>query len=46
MEIQYNNGSTKSFDSLQLEADESQKIFGRTGEIVFIKIHLTEDQLR
>ena len=46
MEIQYNNGTSKTFDSLELEANESQKIFGRKGEISLIKIHLTEDQLR
>jgi len=46
MEIQYNNGTSKTFDSLELEINESQKIFGRKGEISLIKIHLTEDKLR
>jgi hypothetical protein len=46
MEIHYKNEVIKTFDSLELEADESQKIFGRKGEISVIKIHLTEDKLR
>ena len=46
MEIQYNNGTSKTLDSLALDANESQKIFGRKGEISSIKIHLTEDMLR
>lgn len=46
IEIAYNDGSVKMFDSLILDAIESQKIFGRNGEISLIKIHLTEDKLR
>jgi hypothetical protein len=46
MEIQYNNGTSITLDSLALDANESQKIFGRKGEISLIKIHLTEDKLR
>ena len=46
VEIEYNDGTTKTFESLELNAIESQKIFGRTGEISVIKIHLTEDKLR
>ena len=46
MEIQYNNGTSKTMDSLALDANESQKIFARKGEISLIKIHLTEDKLR
>jgi hypothetical protein len=46
IEIQYNNGAMKTFDSLELDTIESQKIVGRTGEISLIKIHLTEDKLR
>ena len=46
IEIEYNNGAVKTFDSLVLDTIESQKIFGRKGEISVIKIHLTEDKLR
>jgi hypothetical protein len=46
IELAYNDGSVKMFDSLLLDAIESQKIFGRNGEISLIKIHLTEDKLR
>ena len=46
MEIHYINGTSKTLDSLALDDKESQKIFGRMGEISLIKIYLTEDKLR
>ncbi len=46
IEIVYANGIIKTFGTLELDAFESQKIFGRTGEISLIKIHLTQDKLR
>jgi hypothetical protein len=46
IEIEYNEGSVKVFDSLLLDAIESQQIVGRTGQISLINIHLTKDKLR
>lgn len=46
MEIHYINGTSKTMESRALDANESQKIFGRMGEISLIKIYLTEDKLR
>jgi hypothetical protein len=46
MELYYNNGTNKVFQTLELDNVESKKIVLRTGEISSIKVYLTIANLR
>ena len=46
MEISYSDGSGSTSDSLELDTDNSRKLFKRTGEIKLIRINLKEEKLR
>ena len=42
MELFYKNGTIQRLDSLELDVENSQKIFLRTAEIVKIKVSINE----
>ena len=44
--LNYKNGETKTFDSLELNEVESKKIAQRTNEISVIEVYLNESILR
>lgn len=44
--LNYKNGDTKTFDSLELNKEESKKIVQRTNEISVIEVYLNESILR
>lgn len=44
--LNYKNGATKTFDSLELNQEESNKIFHRTNEISLVEVFLNESILR
>jgi hypothetical protein len=44
--LNYKNGETKTFDSLELNEVESKKIVQRTNEILVIEVYLNESILR
>jgi hypothetical protein len=44
--LNYKNGETKTFDSLELNQEESNKIFHRTNEISLVEVYLNESILR
>ncbi|WP_353169960.1 hypothetical protein [Flavobacterium sp.] len=44
--LNYKNGETKTFDSLELNEEESKKIVQRTNEISVIEVYLNESILR
>jgi hypothetical protein len=44
--LNYKNGATKTFETLELNKEESKKIFDRTNEIKLIEVFLNEDILR
>ncbi|MEQ8303082.1 MAG: hypothetical protein RIB47_06800 [Cyclobacteriaceae bacterium] len=46
LEITFNDGTTSKVEGLSLDEDMSQKVFGRTGEIVKIVAQLNQTQLR
>ncbi|MCX2719830.1 hypothetical protein [Lentiprolixibacter aurantiacus] len=46
MEISFSDGSETNSDSLELDTENSRKLFERTGEINLIKIYLKEGRLR
>jgi hypothetical protein len=46
LKVMDKNGNVNSTSSLELDADHSEQIFNRTGEIVQIEIEITEDNLR
>ena len=46
LKVMDKNGNVNSTPSLELDADHSEQIFNRTGEIVQIEIEITEDNLR
>jgi hypothetical protein len=44
--LNYKNGATKTFETLELNKEESKKIFDRTNEITLVEVFLNEDMLR
>ncbi|WP_298224875.1 hypothetical protein [Flavobacterium sp.] len=46
LELQYSNGSQEVYNTTELDAEKSKKIFLRTGAISQIKVSLTADNLR
>jgi hypothetical protein len=44
--LNYKNGATKTFETLELNKEESKKIFDRTDEIKLVEVFLNEDMLR
>ena len=44
--LNYKNGATKTFDSLELNKEESKKIVQRTNEISLVEVYLNESILR
>ena len=46
IEVQFNNGSSNHLNSLSLDADTSNKIFKRTGEVDHLIVYLQEEKLR
>ena len=46
IDLYYKNGTTKSFDSLELNEEESKKIVLRSNEISLIEVFLNENILR
>ena len=44
--LNYKNGETKTFDSLELNKEESKKIVQRTNEISLVEVYLNESILR
>jgi hypothetical protein len=46
IQIFYENGREATLQSLQLDNENSAKVFNRTGEIVEIRVSLTENNLR
>ncbi len=46
VEVVRSNGTVEEFDSWQLNLESSRQIFGRTGEITQLKVHMEEASLR
>ena len=46
LEISFKDGSESSLDSLELDKENSRKVFERTAEIQLIRINLKEERLR
>ncbi len=46
LNVFYKNGTNQSFQTLELDIDNSKKIFDRTGEITHIEVFLNENSLR
>jgi hypothetical protein len=46
LEVVLNRGTISKFDNLSLDVAMSQKVFGRTGEIVQIVVYLNQESLR
>lgn len=46
LEVNYINGTTQSFDALNLDQNISLQVFKRTGEIDFIKVSLQKTHLK
>jgi hypothetical protein len=46
IDLHYKDGATKTFETLELNAKESKKIFNRTDEISLVEVFLNEDILR
>ncbi len=44
--LNYKNGATKTFETLELNKEESKKIFDRTNEITLVEVFLNKDMLR
>jgi hypothetical protein len=44
--LYYKNGETKTFETLELNQEESQKIFHRTNEITLVEVYLNDTILR
>ena len=46
IELYYTNGANETIDALELNENQSKKIFLRTGEIAQVEVFLSEDNLR
>jgi hypothetical protein len=46
IDLNYKDGTMKTFETLELNEEESQKIFLRTDEIALVKVYLNETMLR
>ncbi|AUC81768.1 hypothetical protein [Lacinutrix sp. Bg11-31] len=46
LEITFKEGSLKSFDSLSLDQETSQKVFNRSGKVQSIKVSIKENYLK
>lgn len=46
IDLHYKNGATKTFETLELNKEESKKIFNRTDEVSLVEVFLNEDILR
>ena len=46
MELYFNNGTKETYETLELDGNQSSKIFNRTGEISNVMVFLNEDYLR
>jgi hypothetical protein len=46
LEVQLSDGSVKTFDSLSLDAETSQKVFDRSGDVVQINVHIQKNHLK
>jgi hypothetical protein len=46
IELYYTNGANETIDALELDENQSKKIFFRTGEIAQVEVFLSEDNLR
>ena len=44
--LNYKNGETKAFETLELNEEDSSKIFNRTGEIEWVEVYLNTTILR
>jgi hypothetical protein len=44
--LNYKNGATKTFETLELNEDESKKIFHRTNEIAWVEVYINATILR
>jgi hypothetical protein len=42
----FKNGTEETIPALELDAENSKKIFDRTGEIITVKVSLNESTLR
>lgn len=40
--VQFNDGSSREFDDFEIDEELSGKIFGRTGDIDYISVHLSD----
>ncbi|MEM6723371.1 MAG: hypothetical protein AAF598_04990, partial [Bacteroidota bacterium] len=46
LSVTFQDGNTQEFEALSLDRGISQKIFGRTGEVAHVSVHLLENDLR
>ncbi|AXG71407.1 hypothetical protein KORDIASMS9_03664 [Kordia sp. SMS9] len=46
LEVHLSDGSVLAFDSLSLDAEISQKVFDRSGEVAQISVHIKNDHLK
>lgn len=46
IELYYTNGANETVESLELNENQSKKIFFRTGEIALVEVFLSQDNLR
>jgi hypothetical protein len=46
IDLHFKNGTKKSFQTLELDLENSKKIVERTGEVSFVEVSLNEDNLR
>jgi hypothetical protein len=46
LSVQFNDGNTRTFETLSLDKKTSDEIFNRSGDIVKIQVHIKKDQLK
>jgi hypothetical protein len=46
LELHFNNGTKETYDTLELDDNQSRKIFNRTGEISNVMVFLNDDYLK
>ncbi|WP_420573711.1 hypothetical protein [Kordia sp.] len=46
LNVHFSNGSTATFNNLTLDAETSQKVFNRAGDVVQINVHIKKEHLK
>ena len=44
--VDFSNGATKTFNSLNLDTEISNKVFNRNGEVVQINVQIKKERLK